>query len=593
MALTGHFVTKALKAQRIHELTLSQLAQARLIESQIEDALLTGRKMKALENLAHRFGKACGCRISIIDPEGKVLGDSDISFERLPQVENQMGRPEVRAALGGRDGWDVRYSNTVGVHLLYVAVPIYGRNEVKGVVRLALPLTQVHQKVSAVRQTMIWIAFWMILVASGVALLLSWSVARPVKEMAQVAERLVQGDYEARVGALPPDEHGELGKTLNRLGERVESTIQELSREKSELALILSTMVEAVVAVDAGNRVLTVNSAFSRLFDMKPDEAQGRPFYEVLRQAQLAEVLRCALRECKGSSEEVILFTPEERIFEANALPLIRDGKAGGAILVLHDITRSRRLEQMRRDFVANVSHELRTPLTSICGSVETLLSGAMEDSAARLDFLQSIQQDASRLVRLVEDLLDLSAIESGKRSPKLEPLILMEVAQEAVSGLKNLAARHNVTVELESANNIPQIQADREQLRRVFVNLLDNAIKFNKEGGKVRISAVTNGRSVTVSVEDTGTGIATSDLPRIFERFYRVDKARSREMGGSGLGLSIVKHIVEAHGGSVAVESKEGEGSTFRFTLPLPTAELGLGAVASLRCQPPRLASA
>ncbi len=405
-----------------------------------------------------------------------------------------------------------------------------------------------------------WVALWA----------LARSADRAIKELADAAARLAEGGEPARLRGFPPGDLGRLAGATNALAGTFRAALGDLSAERNRLATILGNMVEAVVAVDQGGMVIAVNPALGRLFGVDARAAVGRPLVETLRHSQLAELIGGVLGGGEARSEELKVFTPEERVFEAHVAPLKEEDRRVGALLVLHDITRLRALEQLRKDFVANVSHELRTPLASIQGFAETLRSGGLEDVEHRLEFVEAIEQDARRLTRLVDDLLDLSSIESGKRTPRLAPLSFRPVAEEAAAGLRPLAAARRVSIELELPGGLPKVLADPDQLRQVLTNLLDNAVKFNREGGRVVVSARPEGGRLTVSVRDTGAGIPAADLPRVFERFYRVEKARSRELGGTGLGLAIVKHIVEAHGGSVAVESVEGAGSTFMFTLPL-----------------------
>jgi two-component system, OmpR family, phosphate regulon sensor histidine kinase PhoR len=345
--------------------------------------------------------------------------------------------------------------------------------------------------------------------------------------------------------------------------------VGELSRDKAQLAAVLDQMAEAVVAVDEAGAVLVVNPALSRLLAVDAATARGRLYVETLRHNGIARLLGDVLRDGRPAALEIRIFAPEELVFDAHAAPLLREGRVGGALLVLHDITRLRRLEQMRRDFVANVSHELRTPLASIRGFAETLSEGAVDDKENRLDFLKTIQEHAGRLTKLVDDLLDLSAIESGHRAPRLSSVDLAAALAESARAFAPLAAERGVKLETASADGLPRVSADPDQLRQILANLLDNALKYTEPGGLVELSSERWKGGARVTVRDTGVGIPEADLPRVFERFYRVDKARAREAGGTGLGLSIVKHLVEAHGGEVSVESRQPGGACFRFTLP------------------------
>ncbi len=334
------------------------------------------------------------------------------------------------------------------------------------------------------------------------------------------------------------------------------------------LEIILSNMMEGVIAVDTSARVLFLNQAIGRLFEIDSGDVKGKHLLEVVRQNQVNGLLQSVLNDQKSRTDEIRTFVPEEHIFEAIAAPLIEKEKMIGALLVLHDVTRIRRLEQVRRDFVANVSHELRTPLASIKGFAETLRTGALEDPKVATEFLRSIEKHTDNMTALVEDLLDLTAIESGQRAPIKEGLHLKEVVAEVIKGLTPIANKHKLQFSIDLSDTRP-VLVDRGHLKQILANLVENAIKFNQEGGWVKIGSTQKDGSVELVVSDSGSGIPTQDLPRIFERFYRVDKARSRAMGGTGLGLAIVKHLVEANGGTVVVDSSIGKGSTFSISFP------------------------
>ncbi len=546
-----------LKRQLVGDLTRSLLIEARLGARSVLDA--------------RALGAACECRATVIASNGVVLGDSSLDAQGLANMENHRARPEVAAALEGREASAVRRSATLGVEHLYAAAPVAGRDgKVRAVIRLSLPLTEVARRVGLARRFVLWTAALTFAAALILAWLLARAAGRPLEEMADVARRLAAGEYGARVrGPLGGDERALLGETLNALAGRVEETVGELSRDKSRLAAVLDQMAEGVVAVDAEGRVLVVNPALSRLLGIDAAQARGRGHLESLRHHGLAELIGEVLRGGCPAARELRLFSPEELVFDAHAAPLHQDGRRpAGALVVLHDITRLRRLEHIRRDFVANVSHELRTPLASIKGYAETLRDGAIEDKTHRLEFVKTIEEQAVHLSKLVDDLLDLSSIESGYRPPRLETLALLPLLQSAARDAAPAAAELGVRVSVASVDELPSARSDADQLRQVLANLIDNAMKYNEPGGLVELSARAEGGELIVSVRDTGVGIPDSDLPRVFERFYRVDKSRSRDAGGTGLGLAIVKHLVEAQGGRVWVESRQPGGSTFFFSL-------------------------
>jgi len=570
MVLLDVLLVRSQKKQFVQELESQQYIQAKLIASQVDPAFFDAHFENVLEELANHFSNISGARVTFISKDGIVLGDSDVKLQGLKNVENHKDRPEVRAALRGAQGSSVRFSQTVKEEFLYSAIPVYRGGGMGGVIRIALPLNKVNEQFAQVRSSILLISMVLVVIGLAISFWVSRTIGKPVRKMSDLARRMAGGDYEVRLRELPRDEHRELGESLNLLAGKIHGTINELTQEKVQLSAVLASMVEAVIACDKDGRVFVINPSFSRVFKVKPEDVKGRLFLEVLRQSQLEELIRSVLAGGEERSEEIQVWDPEPRVFEAHGYPLIKNEKCEGVLLVLHDITPLRKVDQVRRDFVANVSHELRTPLASIKGYAETLASGGMADKKNRKDFVGAIERQADRMSKIVDDLLELSSIESGQRAKKLETVDLEEVAKEVAGHLQPLARKNQVRIEVKPFKGIPQVMADRSQIKGVFINLIDNAIKFNNEKGDVAVFAEKSADTVKIFVEDSGMGIPPSDLPRIFERFYRVDKARSRELGGTGLGLSIVKHIVESHGGTVAVESKLNKGSTFSFTLPI-----------------------
>lgn len=408
--------------------------------------------------------------------------------------------------------------------------------------------------------------------AAALTVLAGWlffAAYRPLRRLTELSGRMLGGDLAVRFPEYPGGIRA-LGKILNALAQRLREGSQELSQGKSEVLAILSSMIEGVVALDHQGRILFINPAMERLFGVDPSDAQHKIFLEVFRHHPLQDVLTSVLDHRAPLVQEIQLFLPQETFFEVHAASLaLPESQENGVLIVLHDITRLRKLERIRREFVANVSHELKTPLASIRGFAETLLTGGLEDSKHRQEFVQIIENQANQLSRLVDDLLDLSAIESGQREWHWESLDLADLLRQTSQELETLARKKNIQVKLSVPQGLPSVPGDRQALKQVFTNLLDNAIKYNKNGGLVEIQVQQLEKGLKISLKDTGPGIAAEALSRIFERFYRVDKARSRDLGGTGLGLSIVKHLVEAHRGSVSVESRPGQGSTFSIFLP------------------------
>jgi len=391
---------------------------------------------------------------------------------------------------------------------------------------------------------------------------------KQLKEIIMVLNRLSQGELGQRAYIKSEDLIGELGQAVNLLAEKLENRIAVLEKENSKVRAILDNMVEGVVAVDKDTRIISVNPTFAKIFNISEKVCQGKLFLEIIRNSDISEIIAEVLIKGEFISKEISLVWPVQRIFQINASALFEREAISGCVLVIHDITEMRKLETMRRDFVANVSHELKTPLTSIKGFVETLLEGALEDKENSRSFLEIIRDHTDRLNSLINDLLELSSIESRQVKPENQEVNLKELSQKILLGFGSQLKKKSIKVEIDLPDSL-LIRVDPHQMEQVFTNLLDNAIKFNKDKGKVRIYAEEFIGEIRVTVEDSGIGIPEADVPRIFERFYRVDKARSRQLGGTGLGLAIVKHIVESRGGQVGVESTEGLGAKFWFTLP------------------------
>src|SRR5436309_5399053 len=387
-------------------------------------------------------------------------------------------------------------------------------------------------------------------------------VTRPVVEMQHVARQMSEGQFDVRAPARSPDEIGTLGRSLNVMAGRLREKIDDLEREQAKATAILDAMVEGVIATDGHDHIILLNEGARGIFGLGQTRVERRPLLEVIRNVDLVV------------SREIKLPDPPERVLQVHAVPLRFTGDEPGVVIILHDITELRRLEQVRTEFVANVSHELRTPLTAIQGYLETLLDGALEEPQHARKFLEIVFRHTERLGRLTDDLTDLSNIELGRISLRIEPTELTEVTESALAIIQPRAGSRRVTVKANLPADMPEVLADRDRLAQILLNLVDNAVKYTPAGGHVWVEAqrLPSGM-VEVAVRDTGVGVPKADLPRLTERFYRVDKARSRELGGTGLGLAIVKHLVLAHGGELAIESEPEQGTTVRFTLPVPPA--------------------
>ncbi len=506
-------------------------------------------------------------RVTIIGGDGKVLGDSELDAEGLRRVENHGGRPEVRAALAGQVGRALRRSNTLAEEMLYVAVPLDEKDPGRGIVRLAVPLLAVTRAQDRVRPLILGASILSVILAAAFGWVAARGPARRLQEMTRAASEIAAGRLGARAHPGGNDEVAEVGRSLNRMADQLEERLTMLGRERHQLRTMLDGMVEGVLLLDAAGRVVLANPAFTRMFDAL-EPVEGRRPLEVARVPVLQELVDAALATTVPLSRDMVLGGERPRAISAS-LAAVRDAdQMVGAVAVFHDVTEIRRLEQVRRDFVANVSHELRTPLTAIKGYAETLLGGALEDPPRAAEFVEVIARHAERLRALIEDLLDLAAIEQGEAPTALGPVSVREVATQAESTLRPAALNKRQDLRVTLAADLPDVLADRDRLAQVLINLLDNAVKFTPEDGRIDIAAVMEGGRIVITVRDTGVGIPPGEQERIFERFYRVDRSRDRREGGTGLGLAIAKHLTQAMGGSIEVESAPGSGTTFRISL-------------------------
>jgi two-component system phosphate regulon sensor histidine kinase PhoR len=512
-------------------------------------------RQHALADIASQEAQAAGARATVIDSTGRVLADSESDPRSM---ENHGQRPEFVAALDGHVGMDQRNSKTLGIGLLYVAAPISG-----GAVRLAYSLSEIETTTDQLGKALWWgslIAFAAAMLTAGAA---SHFMARRLGRIVDFAERVAAGDLTARIGSPSRDEIGQVAAALDKTTRRIQESFERVQTSQHELETLLNSMQDAVIAVDADIRVQWANRGMNRLLPYAPPRLNA-PLVDSVRDPDFLLAIQVAVRDQRVNSarSNTIVFG---RTFDVTAAPM----PGGGAVAVLRDLTETERMEKTRRDFIANVSHELRTPLTSIQGYAETLLDSASGDNHSR-EFIEIIRKNAARMARLTEDLLTLARVESGEQRFDIQEVSAEELLQDAIESFREVARSHGIELANESVSASLIVDADREAMHQVFSNLIENALKYAAVGKKVVLGAKETGKSVEFFVRDFGPGISSEHLSRLFERFYRVDKARSRESGGTGLGLAIAKHIVLAHGGTIRAESELNHGSTFLFTLPI-----------------------
>lgn len=562
IGLLGLYLSRWTERHYIDSLTADLASESRVIGGM--SAHLISAPGDEIESLARRVGRQSGRRVTIIRADGAVVGDS----RRAPEtMDDHTARPEVREALRHGMGWEIRRSDTLDTRMLYVATRIGGSDRPLGVARVSENLSEVDAAVGRIHRVFFISAFIAFIVAGLAGARIAGSIARPIRDMRSVARQLAKGDLDQRVDVADnsPEEISDLAETLNAMAGELRGMMTQLTSEKTKLQTILDKTNNGLMVVDHESRVQMANPATAALLGARPDQVLGKTIIESTLSRDLSELVLRVLRTGVPASLGLRLPNLSETYLDVYVAPLER---SGGGIVVIHDLTQVARTDAVRRDFVANVSHELRNPLASIRLMAETIALRAKYDSVAAEQFAQKIMSEADRLTTLSEDLLDLAKIEAGRRSVRAEDLALAEVAGRLVAEWFPLAQKKGINLMVSVPDDL-RAKADPDAVYQVLANLVDNAVKYTGQGGRIEISASAQEDRAVVRVTDTGIGIPEADLPRIFERFYRVDKARSRASGGTGLGLSIVKHLVEAHGGKVTVESAVGEGSTFAFTLP------------------------
>jgi two-component system phosphate regulon sensor histidine kinase PhoR len=509
---------------------------------------------------------ASGARITVIAADGRVLADSQADSQAM---ENHANRPEVLEAMARGEGRSVRRSVTLNRDLLYLAVRQNTPAGPSTILRFALPAETVDEVLSAFRRRLWLASFFILLIAGGISLLFSRSFTGRVERLKDFSRRVAEGDFRP----LPRDGSGDaveaLGISLNRTAARLDRTIQTLTEERNLSSAILGSMVEGVAVVNGSERLVFANPGFAEILGLDVPPTSGSALVEIVRQTELLEAVRQVLGGEPRVQSEIVTGTLRQHYF-AITVAAVRAGDTTGAVVVLHDITELRKLERVRRDFVANVSHEFRTPLTAIQGFAETLLAGALDDPQNRTRFLEIILEHSRRLARLTEDLLVLSKMDAERLELEIRRLSVAQLIESCLETAQRRAVEKDLRISVNMPPGLPDIAGDRRRLAEVLQNLLDNAIQYTLPGGQIIVSAENAVDEVILTVTDTGIGIPKADQSRIFERFYRVDAARSREAGGTGLGLAIAKHLVEVHGGRLWVESEIGQGSQFHFSVPL-----------------------
>jgi two-component system phosphate regulon sensor histidine kinase PhoR len=534
--------------------------QAKLVGDASEPYFLSGDASE-LDALAKRLGEQIDARVTLIDGDGTVLGDSE---EDPAEMENHGNRPEVIEALTAGTGSDIRRSATLGYDMMYVAAAIGPAGDTVGVARVSLPLTDIYSTMGHINAAIAVGA----LIAAALGILLAFQITRitvdPIKKLTDVSREMAEGNLNQEIVAASRDEVGDLARAFNRMALKLKEAMSLVTAERDRMAIVLESMGDAIFVVDGEGRVTMTNKAAEKVLQVPRDATTGRHFIEAVRDYEIDALLQRCLKE-REQQTGLVEIRSKRQLLGVIVTPFQEDS---GCLLLIQDLTELRRLETVRRDFIANLSHELRTPIASLKALGETLNEGAIDQPTVARDFMGKMNAEVDRLAQMVQEMGDLSRIESGEAPLQKSPVNVTEVVSRAVERLKAQSERAGLQIKVDIASGLPSVSADGSRIEQVLVNLIHNAIKFTPTGGRVTVSAKAEGDRLIVSVSDTGVGIPEDDLPRVFERFYKADRARAG--GGTGLGLAIAKHVVEAHGGRIWVESVEGRGATFSLGLPL-----------------------
>jgi two-component system, OmpR family, phosphate regulon sensor histidine kinase PhoR len=573
---SGLYMAYMIEESHMNTLRQQMKREIRIIESMLgwSESTHSEGSMVFFSKNAELLKNRAEARVTFIAADGKVLGDSDHAPETM---DNHLSRPEIVEALEQGEGYSIRYSDTVFQNMMYVALPV-GANREEGFIRLALSLEDVENTIRKLWSTLALGSLVFLLLAVIISYRIAFGFTRPLEAIMKVALQITQQNYDARVKVRSRDEIGQLGQALNRMADSLQEQMDKIRENEGRLQNVLENMISGVLMIDQSGSIVLLNRSAEEIIGFTARELLGKHYKEAKQQLELTQVIQECFERHTPIREEMIFYFPEERMLEVNLVPMSHDREEWlGIVIVFHDITAIRRLEKMRSEFVANVSHELKTPIAAVKGFAETLMNGAMHDTETARAFLKIIYDESERLNRLIGDILELSKVESRRVPLRFSPVQLYTSVERSFEMMGSEAAHKSIELTMDVPEDI-FVEADEDRLHQILINLISNGINYTPEGGKVRVSAEpiwTDKEQeeydrIRIQISDTGIGIPKKDIPRIFERFYRVDKARSRSSGGTGLGLSIVKHIVELHRGTIRVESKVGMGTTFIIELPV-----------------------
>lgn len=573
LAATAWYTLTAFESFFLEQTKEALHIRGRLLEKQVA-RLMSPIECREIDDLCKKAGVSSDTRITVVLPDGLVIGDSE---ENPSHMNNHKNRPEILTALSGGIGSSVRDSETLGIKMMYVAMPLKIKGDIRGVIRTAIPVTAINETIYRTQLKVILVGLLIALLASVISLMISRRISRPLEEMKEGADRFAIGNLSHRLHKPSTLELSSLAEAMNRMAAQLEERIATVISQRNEYEAVLSSMIEGVIAMDREEHILSINQAALDIFDIPQKEIKNKTIQEIIRNLAFHKFLAAKAALDDPQQEDFLIHQKGDKVVNIHTVPLRNSAQERiGTLIVINDVTKIRRLENMRKDFVANVSHEIKTPLTAIKGFVETLLHDDDENPEKRGEFLEIIMRHVDRLNSLVVDLLSLSRIEQMDDNNKIEfeQRRIRNVIETAIQVVQAKADNKGIRIEVFCNEEITALM-DSPLFEQALVNLIDNAIKYSPENSRVFVYAMMDNNGITLQVKDKGPGIPEEHLSRLFERFYRVDKARSRKLGGTGLGLAIVKHVIAVHGGTVSVESSPGKGSTFIINLPVSSGNI------------------
>jgi two-component system phosphate regulon sensor histidine kinase PhoR len=548
-----------------------KLVSASYILSQVLSEDIQTDNIEHIKAVLSKVSSELNVRITLIDRQGTVLGETSYDPSLM---ENHLKRPEIQKALKGNVGKEIRFSSTMKLDFMYIAQPIYRDDHIAGVIRLSTPMKEIKGLMKSINGNLLLALIPGLLLSLLLVYRISISITSPIQEIKNAAVDITQGKLDPSINITSKDEIGELAKAIDFMAASLRDKINSIKDKNTRMEAILSSVVNGIIAVDSNENILFINPIAQKMLNIDEGDIAGKHLLQVIRNNKIDNMIKGILENKSFEENEITLNYPTQKIFRlnSNAIKYPESDRIIGIIIIIQDITEIKKLEKMRSDFVANVSHELKTPLTSIKGFVETLKAGAIEDQAAAVRFLNIIEDEADRLNRLISDILSLSELENRKSKTRFEIINTADKIREIISLLQNQAVQKNIELIVKVAADVRTLHGDPDQFKQMLINLVDNAVKYTPEGGKVQVTAYNTENEVVIRIKDNGIGIPKEHIPRLFERFYRVDKARSRNVGGTGLGLAIVKHIIMQFQGKIDVVSEVGQGTEFILSIPAET---------------------